>query len=232
MSASRILVVEDDRKVAGLIRLYLEHAGYAVEDVADGRSGLERALATAPALVVLDVMLPELDGFAVCRRLREVSDVPVLLVTARSAEEDRLEGLDLGADDYIVKPFSPRELVARVRAVLRRRPVGVGEEDGPPLARAGIVLDPRKRETRVRGALVALTVREFALLHALMRAPGRAFTRDELVDRALGEDFDGLARTIDVHVRNLRRKIERDPARPALIKTVAGVGYRFTERDA
>ena len=230
MSLPRILVVEDDAKVAGLIRLYLEHAGFAVDTIADGRGGLAHALAHPPALIVLDVMLPELDGFAVCRQLREHSDVPVLLVTARSAEADRLEGLDLGADDYIVKPFSPRELVARVRAVLRRRPAA--SASGPPIARAGVVLDPMKRETRVRGIIVAVTVREFQLLHALMRAPGRAFTRDELVERALGADFDGLARTIDVHVRNLRRKIEQDPARPNLIETVPGIGYRFTDRDA
>ncbi len=230
MAAPRILIVEDDPKIAEVMRLYLEHGGYAAEVVADGRAGLERARQAPPALVLLDVMLPGLDGFAVCRALRASSDVPVLLVTARAEEEDRLAGLELGADDYIVKPFSPRELVARVRAVLRRS--ATGDPSGPPIARHGVVLDPRTRETRVRGAAVALTAREFALLHALMRAPGRAFSRDALIAHALGDEFDGLHRTIDVHVRNLRRKIERDPAHPVLIETVNGVGYRFTERDA
>ncbi len=230
MSSQRILVVEDDAKVAGVIRLYLEHAGFAVDTCADGATGLAHARATAPALVVLDIMLPGMDGLAICRALRETSDVPVLLVTARSAEEDRLAGLDVGADDYIVKPFSPRELVARVRAVLRRRPAV--DAAAPPVEHAGVALDPHTRETRVRGELVALTVREFALLGTLLRAPGRAFSREELVERAFGDDFDGLARTIDAHVRNLRRKIEADPARPALIETVPGVGYRFARRHA
>jgi len=226
-----ILVVEDDAKAAGLIRLYLEHAGYAVEHAADGRAALERAAREpAPRLVVLDVMLPHVDGFEVCRRLRESSDIPVILVTARAGEEDKLEGLDLGADDYLAKPFSPRELVARVRAVLRRSPAE--PQQGPPIERAGVRLDPAKHEVRVGGQPAALTPKEFRLLHTLMRSPGRAFTRDELVERALGRDYEGLARTIDVHVRNLRRKIEVDPSVPRRVETVPGVGYRFTDRDA
>jgi DNA-binding response OmpR family regulator len=233
MPSSRppILVVEDDTKVAGLIRLYLEHAGYAVETAGDGRAALERAAREpAPRLIVLDVMLPHVDGFEVCRRLRAVSDVPIILVTARAGEEDKLEGLDLGADDYLAKPFSPRELVARVRAVLRRSPSA--EAQGPPVERAGLRLDPAKHEALVRGTRADLTPREFLLLYALMRSAGRAYTREELIERALGPDYEGLARTIDVHVRNLRRKIEVDAARPALIETVPGIGYRFTDRDA
>jgi DNA-binding response OmpR family regulator len=224
-----ILVVEDDSKIAGLIRLYLEHAGYAVEAVADGAAALDRAAREPkPRLIVLDVMLPKVDGFEVCRRLRAASDIPIILVTARAGEEDKLAGLDLGADDYLAKPFSPRELVARVRAVLRRSTDD--EPQGPPVERAGVRLDPVRHEVLVAGARVDLTPREFILLHALMRAPGRAFTRDELIERAMGEEFEGLDRTIDVHVRNLRRKIEADPASPQRIETVSGIGYRFTGR--
>jgi DNA-binding response OmpR family regulator len=222
-----ILVVKDDAKTAGLIRLYLEHAGWPVEVAADGAAALERARAVPPRLVVLDAMLPHVDGFEVCRRLRAESDVPIILVTARTGEDDRLAGLDLGADDYVSKPFSPRELVARVRAVLRRTPSA--EPDGPPIELMGVRLDPRRREMHVGGEPVALTPREFQLLHALMRAPGRAFTRAELAERALGRDFEGLERTIDAHVKNLRRKIEDDPAQPLRIATVPGVGYRFAD---
>jgi len=229
LPAVRILVVEDDAKVAGLIRLYLEHAGFAVTSAADGREALALARADpAPNLVVLDVMLPHVDGLEVCRRLREESDVPIIVVSARTTEEDRLAGLELGADDYVTKPFSPRELVARVRTVLRRSPAA--EPAGPPLERGGVRLDPARHETTVRGARVALTAREFRLLHALMRSPGRVFTRAELCERALGAEFEGLDRTIDVHVKNLRGKIERDPSTPALIETVHSVGYRFADR--
>jgi DNA-binding response OmpR family regulator len=229
MSPAPILVVEDDAKASGLIRLYLEHAGYAVETAADGPAALDRARREpAPRLIVLDVMLPHVDGFEVCRRLRAESDVPIILVTARVEEEDRLAGLDLGADDYVSKPFSPRELVARVRAVLRRSPDE--QPQGPPVERGGVRLDPAAHRVDVHGAAIDLTPREFRLLHALMRAPGRAFTRQELVERALGRDFAGLERTIDAHVKNLRRKLEPAGADPSVIETVAGVGYRF--RDA
>lgn len=229
MPPSPILVVEDDAKAAGLIRLYLEHAGFAVETAGDGRAALERALREPePRLIVLDVMLPHVDGFEVCRRLRAESDVPIILVTARVEEDDRLAGLDLGADDYVSKPFSPRELVARVRAVLRRSPDA--EPAGPAIERGGVRLDPSAHRAEVRGATVDLTPREFRLLHTLMRSPGRAFTRQELVERALGRDFEGLDRTIDAHVKNLRRKLESDGTDASVIETVAGVGYRF--RDA
>ena len=228
MLKTPILVVEDDAKAAGLIRLYLEHAGYPVETAGDGRAALERArLEPVPRLIVLDVMLPHIDGLEVCRRLRAESDVPIILVTARVEEDDRLAGLDLGADDYVAKPFSPRELVARVRAVLRRSPSE--EPQGPPLSRAGVRLDPASHQVHVRGELVDLTPREFRLLHALMRAPGRAFARQELVERALGQDFAGLDRTIDAHVKNLRRKLGSGDT--DWIETVPGVGYRFTGRD-
>ena len=248
-SKQRILVVEDDPKTAGLLRLYLEHAGYAVTTAGDGAEALRLAkLDAAPDLVVLDVMLPKLDGLRVCRELRLSTDAAVILLTARSTEEDRLEGLDLGADDYVTKPFSPRELVARVRAVLRRRPVerngarggGSGtarsERGAAPagdgserLLHGDLEIDLARRLVRARGRAVELTPREFDLLAALLRQPGRVFTRDDLAAAAFGPDYEASGRTIDVHVKNLRAKIERDPASPSRIVTVFGVGYRLAE---
>jgi DNA-binding response OmpR family regulator len=226
MPKVRILVVDDDPKTVASVRLYLEHAGYEVVAAADGRQALALAQESPPpSLIVLDLMLPEVDGLSVCRTLRARSDVPIVMLTARSTEEARLEGLDLGADDYVVKPFSPRELVARVRAVLRRFPAGAAHR--APLEIAGLKLDPATREVRVRGRQVSLTPREFLLLEAIARAPGRAFTREELVQRAFGPDYEALDRTIDAHVVNLRRKIEPDPSAPVYIRTVFGVGYRF-----
>jgi DNA-binding response OmpR family regulator len=246
----RILVVEDDSKTAGLVRLYLEHAGYAVRVAPDGREALEKLQAETPDLVVLDVMLPKVDGLQVCREIRLTSDAAVILLTARSTEEDRLEGLDLGADDYVTKPFSPRELVARVRAVLRRRPARAGGDVRSPRAearaRAGevrsraaeaeraerivsgeIEMDLARRRVRARGHAVELTPREFDLLLALLRRPERVFTRDDLAAAAFGPDYEASGRTIDAHVKNLRAKIERDPAAPTRILTVFGVGYRL-----
>ena len=226
MPKLRILVVDDDPKTVASVRLYLEAAGYGVIVATDGAAALRSATAEpAPDLVVLDRMLPLLDGLEVCRALRVRSDVPIIMLTARTTEEDRLEGLDLGADDYVTKPFSPRELVARVRAVLRRLPAGV--RDRPPFEIAGLAIDPGRHEVRVRGRSVPLTPREFRLLETLARSPGRAFTREELVERAFGPDYGALDRTIDAHVVNLRRKLEADPSHPALIQTVFGVGYRF-----
>jgi DNA-binding response OmpR family regulator len=221
----RVLVVDDDPKTVASVRLYLEHAGFEVAAAADGRAALARARAApAPDLIVLDLMLPGLDGLEVCRRLREESPVPIIMLTARSTEEDRLQGLELGADDYVVKPFSPRELAARVRTVLRRVP---GSGEGPPLVVGSLTVDPARREVTVAGRSVALTPREFRLLEVMARAPGRAFTRAELVERAFGADSEALDRTVDVHVVNLRRKLEPDPANPTRIETVFGVGYRL-----
>jgi DNA-binding response OmpR family regulator len=225
MATPRILVVDDDAKTVSAIRLYLEHGGFEVVAAADGREALKLAVTPpTPDLIVLDLMLPGLDGLEVCRRLRATSDIPIIMLTARSTEEDRLEGLDLGADDYVVKPFSPRELAARARAVLRRAP---GAADGPPIRVGSITIDAARHEVTVRGERVGLTPREFRLLEVLARAPGRAFSRAELVERAFGADSEALDRTIDAHVVNLRRKIESDPSRPALIETVFGVGYRL-----
>ena len=231
MGEPRILIVEDERKAAEALRLYLEHAGFAVAWAADGVTGLAAIERDAPALVVLDLMLPRLDGLEVCRRARRVSRVPILMLSARAAEDDILEGLSIGADDYVTKPFSPRTLVARVQALLRRAAAGPGSGSGGPdpasaIAHGALVLDRASHRVTLGGADCALTPREFRLLEALMAAPGRAFTRDELVARAFGDDYEGFDRTVDVHVAHLRRKIEDDPASPRRIVTVFGVGYR------
>jgi len=222
MSQGRILVVDDEKKIVESCRLYLEHAGYEVVSAYNGEQALAEARESRPDLIVLDLMLPRVDGLEVCRRLRMDSQVPILMLTARSTEEDKLVGLELGADDYLTKPFSPRELVARVRAILRRVPPA-----GVPLRFGALELDLERHEVRRRGEVVALTPREFDLLVALARAPGRAFTRVRLVEAAFGADAEVLDRTVDAHVMNLRRKIEDDPAAPRLVVTVAGVGYRF-----
>ncbi|MEU3609056.1 response regulator transcription factor [Streptomyces sp. NPDC035033] len=227
--SARILIAEDDEKQSRLIRLYLEREGNSVQVVADGRTALERIRSARPDLVVLDVMLPAVDGLDVCRILRsEGCDVPILLLTARSTEEDLLLGLDLGADDYLTKPYSPRELTARVRALLRRSRAGAAAP--PELIRAGgITLDAARFEVTVEGRPVALTAKEFAVLEALVREPGRVFTRALIIERVFGFDSDVLERTVDAHVRNLRRKLEPDPARPRYLETVYGRGYRIAD---
>ncbi len=221
----RILLVEDDPKTRTTVALYLEREGYDVVTAADGVEALERAREREPHLVVLDLMLPRLDGLGVCRALRESGNPAIIMVTARSTEEDKLTGLDLGADDYVTKPFSPRELMARIRAVLRR----AVEED--VIEAAGITLDRTRREVRVGETPVAVTPTEYRLLDALARARGRTFTRQELVERAMTDEYDGLdrkvdinIRTVDVHIMNLRRKL--GDAGKAIV-TVFGIGYKF-----
>ncbi|MEV0491120.1 response regulator transcription factor [Streptomyces sp. NBC_00873] len=226
---ARILVAEDDEKQSRLIRIYLERESHAVQVVADGRAALERARSVQPDLIVLDVMLPLVDGLDVCRILRTESDVPILLLTARSTEEDMLLGLDLGADDYLTKPYSPRELTARVRALLRRSKRG-GSAVEPAVLRVGEVeLDMARFEVRVAGRPVALTAKEFAVLETLAREPGRVFTRAQIIERVFGFDRDVLERTVDAHVMNLRRKLETDPRRPRHLETVYGRGYRLAD---
>ena len=220
-----ILVVDDDKKTVASIKLYLEHDGYQVAVAYDGSQALSDARLQRPDLVVLDLMLPEISGVDVCRTLRAESSIPIIMLTSRATEEDKLRGLDLGADDYITKPFSPRELLARIRAVLRR----TAQRDNSSVIRSGdLIIDFKRHEVSVRGKLVQLTPTEFKLLEALAKAPGRTFTRQELVERALGWDYAGLDRTVDAHVMNLRKKLDDGGAESSRIATVFGVGYKFS----
>jgi DNA-binding response OmpR family regulator len=225
MTGARVLVVEDDGRTAGWLRLYLEREGLAVTVAADGAQALASVRATPPDLVLLDLMLPGLDGFGVCRAIRAESPAPIIMITARAAEDDRLRGFDLGVDDYITKPFSPREVIARVRAVLRRTR---GHDTATaPISAGGITLQPDSLELSAEGGpSIRVTPIESRLLAAFMRAPGRAFTRAELVARALGGDYDGSERTIDAHVKNVRRKLSVCGG-AAAIETIHGAGYRL-----
>jgi DNA-binding response OmpR family regulator len=226
MTKRKILVVDDDRKIVDLVRLYLERDGYRVFAAYDGLEALKLAHQKRPDLIVLDLLLPEVDGLDVCRILQTDGETPIIMLTAKTTEDDKLIGLELGADDYVTKPFSPRELVARVRAVLRR--VGKQTPMGPSEMRfADLVIDRRSHEVRVRGEIVDLTPTEFKLLEVMAEDSGRAFTRLELLDRVFGYDFEGFERTVDVHVKNLRKKVELDPRRPIYVKTVYGMGYKF-----
>jgi DNA-binding response OmpR family regulator len=223
-----VLIVDDDRPLAEVVRRYLERDGFAVITAEDGPSGLDRALADRPDLVLLDLSLPGLDGLEVCRRLRRELAVPVIMLTARVDEADRVAGLELGADDYVTKPFSPREMTARVKRVLRRTG-GVVDDCGPRrlMTRDGaLVVDTVAHEVRVRGAGVELPAKEFDLLAHLMRHPRRAFRREELLTAVWGWTYGDTA-TVTVHVRRLREKIEPDPSNPVYLATVRGVGYRF-----
>ncbi|MBH5333363.1 response regulator transcription factor [Streptomyces pactum] len=226
--SARILVVEDDVKQARLIRIYLEREGHAVRTVGDGRTAIDQARASRPDLIVLDVMLPHVDGLDVCRVLRAESRVPILLLTARSTEEDLLFGLDLGADDYMTKPYSPRELTARVRALLRRAQ-GAGAPAPEVFRVGGLEIDTARFEVTVAGVPVPLTVKEFGILAVLAGEPGRVFTRAQIIDRVFGFDRDVLERTVDAHVMNLRRKLERVPGSVRCVETVYGRGYRLMD---
>jgi len=225
---ARILVADDDPKHAQLIRLYLEREGHQVLTVGDGRAALEQARSRRPDLVVLDIMMPLVDGLDVCRILRAESNVAILLVTARSSENDMLLGLDIGADDYLAKPVSPRELTARVRALLRR--TGAGDGPSSVLRVGDLEVDAGRFEVRVGGAPVNLTAKEFGILELLAREPGRVFTRGQIIDKTFGFEHDVSERTVDAHVVNLRRKIEVNPAEPRYVQTVYGRGYRMAER--
>ncbi len=223
-----ILVVDDDTNIREVVGLYLRRGGYAVVPAADGEEALELYNRHRPDLVVLDLMLPKLSGLEVCRRLGDERRVPLIMLTARSEEEDRILGLDLGADDYVVKPFSPGELVARVEAVLRRvNETRAGGEDGEVLTFGDLRIDPNTRELTVLERPVALTAREFDLLYHLASRPRRVFTRDELMKAVWGYEFAADTSTVTVHIRRLREKIEEDPRQPRHLLTVWGVGYRF-----
>jgi two-component system alkaline phosphatase synthesis response regulator PhoP len=222
-----VLVVEDELRIARLVRDYLEQAGFAVLQAGDGAEALSLARAVKPDMIILDLGLPARDGLDVTRSLRERSAVPIIMLTARTDEADRIVGLELGADDYVTKPFSPKELVARVRAVLRRAEATLG---GGEVVRTGpVTIDIPKRKVTVHGDTVDLTATEFDVLLTLARHPGRIYTRAQLLDTVHGVAFDSYERSIDAHVKNIRRKIEPDPRRPALVLTVYGVGYKFAD---
>lgn len=227
----QILVVEDDPGIVRAVKAYLEQEGFGVAVAADGLLALNAALAETPTLIVLDWMLPSLDGLEFMRRLRQEQRTPVIMLTARTEENDRVLGLELGADDYMTKPFSPRELVARVKAVLRRTEVPTERPDQTVVV-GSLQLNLEKRSVVRAGVPLELTVLEFSLLHTLMGQPGRVFSRDELLNRVWGSDFTGVDRVVDVHISHLRRRLGDDPDTPALVLTVRGVGYKLAEAEA
>ncbi len=226
MAGKKILVVDDDVKTVELVRLYLNRDGYRVITAYDGVEALRLARENHPDLIVLDLMLPGVDGLEICRTLRTESEVPIIMLTAMTTDQDRLTGLELGADDYVTKPFSPRELAARVRAVLRRLP---GERGPEKIEHGELTLNFLKYEAFLEGKPLNLTPVEFKLLGVLAKEPGRVFSRAQIIEKAFGYDFDSFDRTIDVHILNLRRKIEPDPRHPRYIKTVYGAGYKLPE---
>lgn len=231
MAGKRVLVVDDDVKTVELVKLYLNRDGYRVLTAYDGVEALRLAREGYPDLIVLDIMLPGIDGLEVCRTLRDESDVPIIMLTARTTDQDRLTGLNLGADDYVTKPFSPRELAARVRAVLRRLP-GETFQRGPAEIKHGkLTVDFLKYEASLAGKPLNLTPVEFKLLGVLIKEPNRVLSRAQLIEKALGYDFEGFDRTIDVHILNLRRKLELDPHHPKYIRTIYGVGYKFVRGE-
>lgn len=225
-----VLIIEDESSIVQLVRLYFERAGARIIAARDGLSGIELFDRERPDFVILDLMLPGLDGWAVCRRIRQIASTPVLMLTARLTEDDRVRGLDLGADDYVTKPFSPRELVSRVRAILRRATRGP-QESPSRLEFPGLVILPEARRVEARGVFLDLTPKEFDLLLALASAPGRVLSRQALLSQVWGFDFLGDSRTVDVHVGTVRRKLERAAPGSAYITTVRGAGYRFDPED-
>jgi DNA-binding response OmpR family regulator len=224
--AATVLLVEDERKLRDLVRSYLERAGFTVLSTESGAEAITLAATASPDLVVLDLGLPDVPGETVARELRSAGPVPILMLTAKSAEEDRIRGLELGADDYVTKPFSPRELVLRVQAILRRG--GPAREHGVASYGSGlVVIDEPRRRVIAHGKAVELTATEWGILVALATVPGRVYSRSELINRVRGYEFDGYERTVDSHVKNLRRKIEEGPGSPRIIQTVLGGGYRL-----
>ncbi len=224
-----ILIVEDDRKIAKIAKVYLEGEGFRVLTAERGKEALDLASDEPPSLVILDLMLPDISGEEVCQELREIGDFPIIMLTAKSSEEERVAGFSLGADDYVVKPFSPRELVARVKAVMKR-----AQKKEVPFAASlsfhnGLLkIDSRTHEVKKNGMAVMLTPTEFKILFVLAGSKGRVFTRGELVENALGYQFEGYERSVDAHIKNIRQKIEDDPRNPIFIQTVYGVGYKFS----
>jgi DNA-binding response OmpR family regulator len=225
--AATVLLVEDERKLRDLVRSYLERAGFTVLSTGSGAEAISLAGSAGPDLVVLDLGLPDVPGESVARELRATGTTPILMLTARSSEEDRIIGLELGADDYVTKPFSPRELVLRVQAILRRGGQAAADQGLAQYGGGVLVIDEPRRVAEVRGAIVDLTPTEWGILLALAASPGRVYSRFELINRVRGYEFEGYERTIDSHVKNLRRKIEEDQRAPEIIQTVLGGGYRL-----
>lgn len=231
--ARRILLLEDDRDISHLVKLHLEDEGYRVDIVADGSEGLKKAKAQTYDLIVLDLMLPGTDGLEICRQMRGKKDyTPILMLTAKSSEVDRIVGLELGADDYLTKPFSVRELVARVKAIFRRVGAAAGPvaaENSPSIVLGDLVIETDKRKVTLAGRNVSLTAKEYDLLHHFASHPGRVYTRTQLLDQVWGYGYEGYEHTVNSHINRLRGKIEADPADPRYVLTVWGVGYRFAE---
>jgi two-component system, OmpR family, response regulator RegX3 len=225
--ATKILVVEDEESLADTMRYNLEREGYVVAVAEDGRRALERFSAERPSLVILDLMLPELSGLDVCRQIRQVSDVPIVMVTAKDSEADKVTGLELGADDYVTKPFSVRELVSRVRAHLRRAGMRSREVRDDVLAVGPVQMDVSRHEVQVAGVPTDFTPKEFELLETFLRRSGRLLTRDFLISEVWGSDYYGDTKTLDVHVKRIRKKVEQDPHLPQHLLTVRGLGYKF-----
>lgn len=221
----RILIIEDEKKIADIISLYLDKEGFTCDIAYSGQDGL-RLLKEFPALIILDLMLPDIPGEEICRIIRERSNVPIIMLTAKSAEEERIKGLGIGADDYVVKPFSPRELVARVKALLRR--TSPSKRNTLSFNKGLLIIDPGRLEVKVKGSPIELTETEFRILFVLSERPGIVFTREQLIDMVYGYDFEGYDRTIDAHIKNIRHKLREDPRNPFFIKTVYGLGYKFT----
>ena len=229
-----VVIVEDDKKIAKVVTVYLEEAGYRVIHVEKGKDVLPAVLKEKPLLVILDLMLPDTTGEEVCQEIKDAADIPIIMLTSKSSEEERVAGFALGADDYVVKPFSPRELVYRVKALLKRvQKADLGSAGSMSFNQGALMVDGHSYTVMKHGQTVDITPTEFKVLFSLASAPGKVMTREELVDRALGYQFEGYERSIDAHIKNIRHKIEDDPKNPALILTIYGVGYRFSgKKDA
>jgi two-component system response regulator RegX3 len=224
---TRILIVEDEESVLDPLELLLSKEGFTIETARDGREALEKFAKTNPDLILLDLMLPEVSGTEVCRQIRAKSQVPIIMLTAKDTEVDKVVGLELGADDYVVKPYSKAELVARIKAVLRRNNADAFVNQGGSISAGPVVIDVERHQVSINGESIALPLKEFELLEFLVRNSGRVLTRTQLIDRVWGSDYFGDTKTLDVHVKRLRAKIEKDPANPVYIQTIRGLGYKF-----
>ena len=224
---TRILIVEDEESVLDPLELLLSKEGFTIETARDGREALEKFAKTNPDLILLDLMLPEVSGTEVCRQIRAKSQVPIIMLTAKDTEVDKVVGLELGADDYVVKPYSKAELVARIKAVLRRNNADAFVNQGGSISAGPVVIDVERHQVSINGENIALPLKEFELLEFLVRNSGRVLTRTQLIDRIWGSDYFGDTNTLDVHVKRLRAKIEKDPANPVYIQTIRGLGYKF-----